>query len=71
MKPSILFFSVLASIVTPWLRAGPPAVQGVNKTAAEVRIHYTDGVLVLRPLADDTVRVRFGAAQMPRHRASS
>src|SRR5690349_9676182 len=65
MKPSSLFLSALAMIITPQLNASPQAVQGIDKTSAEVRIRYTDGVLVLRPLADDTVRVRFGPAQLP------
>ncbi|HEY0946630.1 MAG TPA: TIM-barrel domain-containing protein, partial [Opitutaceae bacterium] len=64
MKPFTLFFSALASVVTPWLHAGPQAVQGLDKTATEVRIRYADGVLVLRPLADNAVRVRFGAAPL-------
>jgi len=65
MKPSLRFFSALALIVIPQLHAAPQAVQGVDKTSAEVRVRYTDGVLVLRPLADDTIRVRFGAAPLP------
>ncbi|HEY8933554.1 MAG TPA: glycoside hydrolase family 31 protein [Rariglobus sp.] len=65
MKPSILFFSAVACVVAPWLHAGPQAVQGIDKTAAEVRVRYADGVLVLRPLADDAVRVRFGDARLP------
>ena len=65
MKPSILFCSALAVIVTPQLHAGTRAVQGIDKAATEVRIKYTDGVLVLRPLAEDTIRVRFGAANLP------
>lgn len=65
MKPSILFFSALACILAPCLHADAQAVQGIDKTADEVRIRYTDGVLVLRPLAADTIRVRFGAAPLP------
>lgn len=60
MKPSFLFFSALAMIGAPQLYAGQQAVQGIETNAAEVRIKYNDGVLVLRPIADDMVRVRSG-----------
>ena len=61
-RPTVLLviaLSVLAGILfTPPLVANP-AVQGTEKTASELRIKLVDGLLVLRPLADNIVRVRF------------
>ena len=61
-RPLILLaiaLSVLAEILFAPPLAADPAVQGTEKTVSELRVKLVDGLLVLRPLSDNVVRVRY------------